>query len=445
MSARHGHSRRDFLQHSLAGAAALSWLQPTYCLAQPSETVRHASFGANGMAGADLNAIASHPNVKLVCVAEVDEARAIDLRKKFPDTRVYQDWRVMLDKEAKNLDCVNVSTPDHMHAPMAMSAMNHGLHVYCQKPLTHDIYESRRLTDVANEKKLITQMGIQIHSSIEYRAAVHWIQAGVIGPVKEVHSWSSKKWGDPSPLPTKTDPVPASLDWNLWLGVTAERPYIGGGYYHPGNWRKRRDFGTGTFGDMGCHILDPACKALELKIARSVKSVGNGPNATNWGNDVVVEYDYTPTKFTAEEGLKLTWYDGDKRPSKEAVAILGDAALPDQGSVFIGSKGALLLPHIAYPTLYPGDKFADTKRPELEGINHWHSFVNAVRGMGTTSANFDYAGPLTEMVLLGGVATFSPQESLTWDAAKLEFTNSKAATEKVRRPYRKGWEVEGLS
>ncbi len=445
MSVRHGHSRRDFLQHSLAGAAALSWLQPTYCLAQPSETVRHASFGASGMAGADLNAIASHPNVKLVCVAEVDEARAIDLRKKFPDTRVYQDWRVMLDKEAKNLDCVNVSTPDHMHAPMAMSAMNHGLHVYCQKPLTHDIYESRRLTDVAREKNRITQMGIQIHSAIEYRAAVHWIQAGVIGPVKEVHSWSSKKWGDPSPLPTKTDPVPTSLDWNLWLGVTAERPYIGGGYYHPGNWRKRLDFGTGTFGDMGCHILDPVCKALELKIARNVKSVGNGPNEHNWGNDIVVEYDYTPTKYTAAEGLKLTWYDGDKLPSKEAVAILGGAALPDQGSVFIGSKGAMLLPHIAYPTLYPGDKFADTKKPELEGINHWHSFVDAVRGKGQTSANFDYAGPLTEMVLLGGVATFYPQESLTWDAAKLQFTNSKGATEKVRRPYRKGWEVDGLS
>lgn len=444
MASRSGQNRREFLQRSFAGVAAAAWLQPAYCLAQPSETVRHASFGASGMAGADLNAIASHPNVKLVCVAELDEARAENVRMKFPDTRVYQDWREMLDKEAKNLDCVNVSTPDHMHAPMAMSAMNCGLHVYCQKPLTHDIYESRRLTDAATEKKLVTQMGIQIHSSIEYRLAVYWIQAGMIGPVKEVHSWSSKKWGDPSPRPAKTDPVPASLNWDLWLGVTAERPYIGGGYYHPGNWRKRLDFGTGTFGDMGCHILDPVCKSLELKIARSVKSIGSQPNEFNWSNDVVVEYDYTPTKYTAPEGLKLTWYDGDKRPSSDAVAILGGATLPDQGSLFIGSKGAMLLPHIARPTLYPGEKFTGVAVPPLEGINHWHSFVNAVRGMDTTSANFEYAGPLTEMVLLGGIASFFPQESLTWDAAKLEFTNSKAATEKVRRPYRKGWEVEGL-
>ncbi len=435
-------SRRSFLKQSFAAAALAA--MPAYCRAQPSETVRHASFGANGMAWADLTAIASHPNVKLVCVAEVDEKRTDKIKEKFPECRVYQDWRVMLDKEAGNLDSVNVSTPDHMHAPMSVSAMNRGLHVYCQKPLTHDIYESRRMADIAREKKLVSQMGIQIHSSIEYRAAVHYIQSGAIGPVHTVHSWSDKKWGDPAPKPDRVDPVPEGLNWDMWLGVAAERPYIGGGYYHPGNWRKRLDFGTGTFGDMGCHILDPVCKATEITVARSVKSIGGVPNETSWANDVSVEYDYAPTKYTAPEGLKLVWYDGGRRPPREALKHFGDAGLPGQGSYFIGSKGAMLLPHIAFPTLYPEAVAAETKRPQLDGINHWHSFVNAVRGEGKTSAHFDYAGPLTELVLLGCIATRFPQEALQWDAANLRFANVPKANEFVRRPYRKGWEVDGL-
>lgn len=438
-------TRRGFLRQTLATAAVAPWLSSTLCRAQPSETIRHASFGANGMAWADLTEIASHPHVKLVCVAEVDEARAKNVREKFPGCKVYQDWRVMLDKEAKNLDSANVSTPDHMHAPMAMSAMQRGLHVYCQKPLSHDIYEARRLAETAREKRLVSQMGIQIHSHTAYRSAVKWIQDGIIGPVHEVHSWSNKKWGDPTPRPEQADAVPAGFDWDLWLGVTAMRPYLGNGYYHPGNWRKRLDFGTGTFGDMGCHILDPVGKALGITIARSVRSLGSTPNDFNWSNDVVVEFDYAPTPYTAKDGLKLTWYDGDRRPPRAALTMLGDAALPEQGSVFIGAKGALLLAHVASPKLYPVEQFANVKLPELAEINHWHSFVDAVRGMGKTSAHFDYAGPLTEMVLLGGIATRFPSENLTWDAPNMVFTNSRAATQLVRRPYRKGWEVDGLS
>jgi len=438
-------NRRHFLQSAAAAGLFAPAVARWTSAAPPSETVRHASFGALGMARSDLNAITTHPNVKLVCVAEVDLARAKDVQEKFPDCRVYQDWREMLDKEAKNLDCVNVSTPDHMHAPMAMSAMNRGLHVYGQKPLTHDIYESRRLAEVAKQKNLVTQMGIQVHSSVQYRTAVQLIQQGTIGPVHTVHSWSEKKWGDPDPRPDKSDPVPENLQWDNWLGVCADRPYIGNGYYHPGNWRKRLDFGTGTFGDMGCHILDPVCKALELTAPTSVKSTGNAPNAHNWANDVVVEFNFPKTKHTATEGVKLTWYDGDRRPSAEAMAVLGDKKPPGQGSLFIGSKGALLLPHVAMPTLLPEATFAEVRQPELPPINHWHSFIDAIRGQGTTSANFGYAGPLTEWVLLGGVATRFANQTLNWDAAGLKVTNVAAANAFVRRTYRSGWEVEGLS
>jgi predicted dehydrogenase len=170
-----------------------------------------------------------------------------------------------------------------MHAPIALSAMQLGLHAYVQKPLTHDIYEARRLAEMARKKKLVTQMGIQVHSSAQYRSAVQLIQSGAIGKVREVHSWSEKKWGDPAPLPDRSDPVPETLNWDHWLGTAAPRPYLRG-YYHPSNWRKRIDFGTATFGDMGCHIYDPVFGSLELTAPVSVRSEVPAPTEHNWGD-----------------------------------------------------------------------------------------------------------------------------------------------------------------
>lgn len=445
MSRSNQTSRRTFLKQAAAAMAAPAFIRNLHAAA-PSEVVRHASFGAAGMAGADLSAIASHPKVKLTCVADVDLNLAEALKKQRPDIRIYQDWRELLDKEHKNLDSVNVSTPDHMHAPIGMSAMQLGLHVYGQKPLTHDVYESRRLAEFAAEKKLVTQMGIQVHSAAPYRAAVAVIQDGAIGKVKEVHTWSSKKWGDPTPRPDRTDPVPANLNWDLWLGVAATRPFIGGGYYHQGNWRKRLDFGTGTFGDMGCHIFDPVFKALELTAPLTVKSKGPAPSRQNWANDAIVEFMYPETRQTIGPVFPITWYDGDQRPSKEITGpVLGDKGLPDQGSLFLGEKGAMLLPHVSMPILLPETQFKDYKRPPVTDGNHWHEFVNAVRGEGKTSAHFGYSGPLTESVLLGGVATFFPNQLLEWDAAGVRFKNQPDAAGLIRRTYRSGWEVKGLS
>ena len=438
-------TRRSFLKTAAAVAISAPYFIRDLRAAPPSETVRHASFGAAGMAGADLHAIASHPKAKLICVADVDTERSGVLKKEFPEIRVYQDWRELLDKEAKNLDSANVGTPDHMHAPIAASAMQLGLAAYCQKPLTHDVYESRRLAEIARDKKVVTQMGIQVHSAVEYRMAVRLVQDGAIGPIKEVHSWSSKKWGDPSPRPDKSDPVPSTLNWNLWLGVCAERPFIGGGYYHPGNWRKRLDFGTGTFGDMGCHIYDPVFEALAVTSPISVRSEGPMPSEHNWANDALVHYVFPGTKFTEGKTVSVTWYDGDQRPPKSVTEQLGKTPMPDQGSIFLGAKGVLLLPHVAAPILLPAEQFKDYKRPELEAVNHWHQFVEAVRGNGTTSASFDYAGPLTEAVLLGGVASRFPKQTLEWDGPGLKFTNVAEANQFVRRTYRKGWDVAGLS
>jgi len=332
-----------------------------------------------------------------------------------------------------------------MHGPIAMAALQRGLHVYGQKPLTHDIYESRRLTEVAREKQRVTQMGIQIHSNREYRMAVHLVQSGKIGKVREVHTWSSKEWGgDGGPVPQGGDPIPPGFNWDLWLGVCAERPYIGNGWYHPGNWRKRVVCGPGTFGDMGCHIFDPVFKALALTAPVSVRSEGAAPTQHSWATNAVVKYVFPATPYTVPGTVPITWYDGQKRPPQEVQKLLGDHPFPDQGSILIGTEGVMVIPHIALPALLPETKYADSHPPAMEGGDHWKEFVEAVLGNGKTSTSFDYSGPLTESVLLGTVATRFPDTTLNWDAKALKFTNESAANQYVRRPYRKGWDVAGL-
>ena len=440
-------SRREFLRRAALTAAGL-WAAPYVTsglrAASPNEMLLHASIGSSGMAHSDIQGIMRGGKARLVAVADVDLAKARALKKEFPDVKIYQDWRELLDQE-KSIDSVNVTVPDHMHAAMAMSAMQLGKHVYCQKPLTHDIYETRRLTEFARRQKLVTQMGIQIHSSSTYREAVRIVQDGTIGKVKAVHTWSNKAWGDPSPRPDRGEPVPQDFNWDSWLGTAAARPFIGNGYYHPGNWRKRLDFGTGTFGDMGCHIYDPVFKALELTAPVSLRSDGPAPNQWNWAINARIEYVFPGTQFTAGKTVKVTWYDGEERPPKEVQPPLGDDKLPDQGSLFIGTKGVMMLPHIARAQLFPEKDFENWQRPKVSENDHWQQFVEACRGNGQTAANFDYAGPLTESVLLGSVATRFPKTTMQWNAKKLKFTNVSEADQYVRRRYRKGWEVKGLS
>jgi predicted dehydrogenase len=435
-------SRRTALKQLAAAGAGLAmpFVRRVHAAA-PSETLLHASFGASGMAGSDIGSLTASKHVKLVAVADVDLKRTAEIKSRFPDVKIYQDWRELLDKE-KSLDSVNVSTPDHMHAPITMSALQRGLNVYTQKPLTQSIYEARQLTKVAAEKGVVSQMGIQIHSHAVHKAVVALVHEGAIGKVKDVHSWSGKQWGDRAPRPDRTDEVPEGLDWDLWLGIASRRPFISG-YYHPGNWRKRLDFGTGTFGDMGCHILDPVFSALELTAPKSLRSEGGAPNADSWGLDSQVRYTFPGTARTTET-VTLTWYDGRKRPPTEVKALIGDRALSGQGSIYIGTEGVLYSPYIAEPVLLPAEKFEDYEQPEPEGENHYLQFVEACRGNGKTSTPFSYSGPLTESVLLGCLATRFPMTTLDWDASALAVTNVEEANRFVRRRYREGWEVKGI-
>jgi predicted dehydrogenase len=433
-------TRRAALRGLAAAGFAAPLARRAYA-APPSEVLHHASIGASGMAWADIGSLTASPHVRLVAVADVDLARTAQVKERFPDARIYRDWRELLDKEPA-LDSVNVSTPDHMHAPIAMRAIRRGLHVYCQKPLTQTIHEARQLTRAAAERGIVTQMGIQIHSHPDHKAVVATIQAGAIGKVREVHSWSGKRWGDDRPRPDRIDPVPEGFDWDGWLGVAGTRPFVAG-YYHPGDWRRRLDFGTGTFGDMGCHILDPVFAALELTAPVSVRSEGGRPNADSWGLNSRVRYDFPATPRTAET-LTLHWSDGRERPPAEVRALIGERRLSDQGSIYIGTDGVLYSPYIDPPILLPAEQFADYQAPTLAGDDHYLQFVESCRGNGKTSAPFAYAGPLTEMVLLGCLATRFPAMTLEWDAAKVRVTNSDEANRFVRRTYRAGWEVEGL-
>jgi predicted dehydrogenase len=431
-------SRRSFLKSIAAVGLGLPYITRNLLAKPPSTTVRHASFGAGGMAWSDISEFVKLKNFELVAVADVDMKQTIELRDKFPHVRVYQDWREMLELEDRNIDSVNVSTPDHMHAVMGMAAMQLGKHVYGQKPLAHDLHEVRQLTNYARQRGLVTQMGIQIHSTSHYRTAALLVQAGAIGKVKEVHSWCPKSWGDPEPLPKANDPVPPTLDWDLWLGVCEDRPFIGNDYYHPVNWRKRLDFGTGTFGDMGCHIFDPVFTSLQLGPPSTVRSEGPPPNKWNWALDSKIEYVFAGTRFTSGNSIKVTWYDGASKPPKQVLDLLEGDEAPNTGSILVGEAGTLVIPHVARPLLYPDKKYAGLKFPDVASDDHWQQFVEACLGKIRTTANFGYAGPLTEAVLIGGVASFFPKTTLTWDSQRMEF-DLPAANQHVSRPYRPEW------
>jgi predicted dehydrogenase len=420
-----------------------------------SRKLRHASIGVGGMGAADLNKLSSHADCEIVALCDVDARHLAKAGKKFPKARQYRDWRELLEKEGSRLDSVNVTTPDHMHAPITMTALRMGLHVYSQKPLCHDIHEAQQVTaEAAARPEQVTQMGIQVHSYPAYRKAVKMIQYGIIGKIKEVHSWSDKQWtgkkGSLEHRPDKSDAVPSHLDWDLWLGTAPERPYVEG-LYHPGDWRRWIDFGTGTQGDMAAHIMDPVFGACAFTHPKWVMSYHTPPYAGTYSPDNKIRHHFPATPYTAGE-IDWYWYDAGAKPDTSDWPIGGpnQRSRPSQGSMFIGEKGHLLLPHIGGPQPLPLEEFIpqlkrfekDVDIPDIP--NHYHQFVNAALGKGETTAPFSYAGPLTQTVLMGTVINRFPKQKLMWDAEACRFTNKPEANQHLRRTYREGWSVDGL-
>ncbi|MEL7533134.1 MAG: Gfo/Idh/MocA family oxidoreductase [Bacteroidota bacterium] len=427
--------RRNFLKNSAILTSSAALLPSSILAKSASQELRTAHIGVGGMGGADLKAIASHPQVVVSALCDVDATALAAAQKLHPEAKIYADYRMMLAEMGEQIDAVIVSTPDHTHAPASMMAMEMGKPVYCQKPLTHHVSEARAMRKLAADNQLHTQMGIQIHSWDQYRGAVKLIQSGIIGKVSTVRAWSPKNWGYDGTAPVGSDPVPETLDWNLWLGTSPERAYKEK-VYHPGNWRKLLDYGCGTLGDMGVHIFDTPYTALALDVPRTIKSKCRKPTGFGHPENNVVTYEFPGTEYTTDT-LKWVWYDGPGAPKRHRdLKLPGGEALPEQGAMFIGEKGRFLLPHIDFPKLIVGKEYQEFEFPKMEKANHYHQFVDACLGQDECSAPFSYAARLTEAILLGVVANRFPNKTLHWNNEAQAFDEVEA-NQYLSAEYRK--------
>jgi predicted dehydrogenase len=430
-------NRREFLQRSAAaGAVAGGFFVNPVSAAEsksPNERLNIAAVGATGRAGADISGVASQ---NIIAIADVDQELLDKGSVKYPEARKYRDFRVMLEKEAEKIDAVVVGTPDHTHAPAAAMALRLGKHVYCEKPLTHTVFEARRLAELAKENKLVTQMGSQIHAGDNYRRVVELVQTGAIGKIEETHVWVPVNYSG-AKFTTGT-PTPANLDWDLWLGPATERPYTEGA--HPFHWRRFWDYGTGGLGDFGCHYMDLVHWALDLRAPTTVSAEGPLVDPVSTPPWVIATYQYPARGKLAP--VKLTWYDGGKRPALLATLKDKSGKTLDwaSGQLFVGETG-MILSNYGQHLLLRDNMAVDFTPPEPfipRSIGHHNEWLQAIKTSGPTTCNFDYSGALTEAVLLGVVA-YRSSAKLEWDAQKLKVTNAPDAQQFVHKEYRKGW------
>lgn len=458
-------SRRDFIFSTalLAGAAGLTGATPDLDTSRsrakrPSgkEPVRFAGIACGGKGESDIMEM-FNAGAEIIAVCDVDtrESNKIlrQIKGKFPNVRVYQDYRKLLDRE-RDLHAVTVSTPDHMHAPISLAAMERGLSVYCQKPLSWCVTESREMKRMAAKMGVTTQMGNQGSGNDVLRRTVEAIQSGLLGDVTEVHAWTNRPvWPQGGERPKQVDPVPTELDWNLWLGVAPERPYAKGAY-HTFNWRGYKDFGTGALGDMACHLLNMPFRALQLGSPTSMHPELDGNPTDTFARRSKVRFEFPARgKLSA---MTLHWYEGGWKPDKERVSEVLDlqkdkGKLPDNGVLIRGSKGMLYQVDDYGTSSYlqlKGEEKAQliVRHPAVKAVpitlprtnNHYREWLEAVSSGASTYSDFDIAGPLTEFVQLGCVAQ-RVNQSLEWDATSSRITNSAAANAFLRRDYRNGW------
>jgi predicted dehydrogenase len=423
-------NRRTFLV-SAAYASAL----PIACSQEkkelPSERFRVGVVGTNGQGKYNWGQLKG-AGAEVVALCDVDTSKAVDAQKAFPQAKFYQDFRKMID--AKGLDGVLCATPDHTHFHVTYAALTAGLHAYCEKPLTHTVWEARVLNELAKKKKLATQMGTQIHAGDNYRRVVELIRAGTLGAVREVHVWVGKGWSGNGTRP-KTEKVPDHLNWDLWLGGAPDTEYSSG--YHPANWRRYWDFGGGTFADMACHHMDLPFWALNLRHPISVEATGPKPDPITAPEYVICKYE-----FPAREKLPpvtLTWYDGGKRPKQ-----FENPNFPKwgDGCLFVGEKGSMLATYGSYLFV---EKDLQSAKPDMSipnSIGHHKEWIEAAKTGKPTTCNFDYSGTLTEAVLLG-VVSYRSGKAIQWDAEKLQAKGLPELNSLIKKPYRKGWEISG--
>ena len=437
-------TRRSFIADAAVAGVAVSGLQNIARAQSPNEELNIAVIGVGGMGASNLRAVAGE---NIVALCDVDDDYAAKVYAAFPQAKKYKDYREMLTKQT-DLDAVVIATPDHTHAVISAACMRAKKHVYCQKPLTHNVYEARRLAEIAKETGVVTQMGIQGHSGDGIRQIREWIQAGVIGEVRDVDAWCSltyypwghETWSSPIGVrPTETPPVPGTLDWELWIGPAPMRPYHR--CYHPRTWRSFLDFGSGMMGDRGAHTFDPIFHALDLGHPIAIDG-----NCTDWNGEVhpiacLVRYDF-PARG-AMPPVTLTWYDGLRPPRPAGVPKEDTMGNPEGGMLFKGSEGYITADvYGENPRLLPASRMKSftPPAPTIPRLNctHEQDWINAIKSGGKAGADFAYSGPLTEVCQLGNIAK-RMNTRIEWDPAKMEFPNLPEANQYVKREYREGW------
>jgi hypothetical protein len=439
-------NRRQF-GRTIAGAAVAAWAAPAVvCGRNLNEKLNIACIGVGGRGGSNLHDVSSENVVALCDVYQTAVDRAA---QDHPKARRLTDFRRLYD-HAKEFDAVVVSTTEHTHAFATLPALILGKHVYCEKPLTHDVWEARVIREAAARARVATQMGTQIHASDNYRRVVELVQAGTIGEVSEAHVWVGRAWGWQSDeaatrngdivsvrdRPAETQPVPKGLDWDLWIGPAPDRPF--NEVYFPGpKWYRWWDFGNGTMSDLGSHWIDLPFWALKLQAPKTIEAFGPPPHPEIAPASMRVVYEYEA--MGSQPKVRVTWYQGEEKPDPWR-----SGAIPrwDSGVLFVGSKGMLLSDYGKH-RLLPEDAFRDVKRPEPtipKSIGHHAEWIYACKTGSPATCHFDYAGRLTEANHLGNVA-YRVGQKLEWDAEGLRATNAPEAELLLRRPYRKGWKL----
>ncbi|MCX6335479.1 MAG: Gfo/Idh/MocA family oxidoreductase [Bacteroidia bacterium] len=449
-------SRRKFIQTtSLAAIGAPLILSCSRSKPSPNAKLRHACIGVGGMGWSDLNKFKENPNVQIVALCDVDADNLKKASETLPDARTYTDWRELLEKEDGNIDSVNVTVPDHNHFIIAYTAIKKRKHVYCQKPMCHDIAEVRKLTEAAAKYGVITQLGTQVASRQCDKMAVQLLKDGAIGKVKHAYLCSNRPGAVENyrligPRPKKAAPAPVNLNWDIWTGTAPLRSWAPE-IYHQTKWRAWQDFGTGWSGDIGCHIFDAVWKGLGMKpplsvIAEVQRSWKESPErrGDTWPQGDHITWMFAGNEKTESDILPLEWFDGEFYPPEDIRAMVTGMEYPAESAMLIGTEGYLLHPpNGEKPGLFPVDKFKDYELPVFEAGNHYHSFVVACLGGPGTESHFAQSGPMTEAILLGTVAIRVPDTLLKWYTATMTTDNAEA-NKHISRSYRKGWRLAGF-
>lgn len=473
-----GVTRRKFLGAVGGALGAPFILRSGLGAASPNGKLRHACIGVTRMGENDLKNFLGNPRVEVAVLCDVDKGHLDKAAKLVPGARRYTDWREMFAAEGDKIDSVNVTTPDHMHFPIAHEALRLKKHVYCQKPMCHDIAEVRLLTEFAAKQGVVTQLGTQHASKIGDRMMVRHMRDGVIGKIKRAYLCTTRPAPNRlgGPRPAGGQEPPPELNWEQWIGTAPMRPFVPE-VYHPARWRAWKDFSTSWVGDMGCHLIDATWRALDLGAPKSVvaevdwvwkegatwkaldakgtrpmgaevealkKSVAERQKE-NWPLSDHVTWTFPGGPRVDGAEMVIEWFDGEFLPPEDVRTLEPGGTFFAEGTLVVGTEGAILQRTGGAPMLLPREKFQAHPKPDLPPRDHYEHFVDACLGKAETESHFAQTGPMTEAILLASIALRHPGQRLDWEPAAMKIPSFPEAERFLRRSYRDGWKVEGVA